>query len=103
MRIMHLTEGDSRKVIVKAVGGLTLLLGTKETVLEVAEQKSLLDLLKMLPEKLKNKLLIGDDVAPDVLVLVNGVELSCLGSPRGITVLGADIREVVLIPVIHGG
>ena len=103
MRNMHLTEGDYRKVVVKILGPLREFEERRVMEISVEPDMSLLDVLKRLPERLRERVLVNGDIAPDILVLVNNVELSCLGPPENIRVSVEDIREIVLIPVIHGG
>ena len=103
MRNMHLTEGDYRKVVVRILGPLREVEERGVMEISVESDMSLLDVLKRLPERLRERVLVNGDVAPDILVLVNNVELSCFESPENIRVGVEDIREIVLIPVIHGG
>ena len=103
MRNMHLTEGDYRKVVVKILGPLREVEERGVMEISVESDMSLLDVLKRLPERLRERVLVNGDIAPDILVLVNNVELSCFESPENIRVGVEDIREIVLIPVIHGG
>jgi len=103
MRNMHLTEGDYRKVVVRILGPLREVEERRVMEISVEPDMSLLDVLKRLPERLRERVLVNGDIAPDILVLVNNVELSCLGPPENIRVSVEDIREIVLIPVIHGG
>ena len=103
MRNMHLTEGDYRKVVVRILGPLREVEERGVMEISVESDMSLLDVLKRLPERLRERVLVNGDIAPDILVLVNNVELSCLGPPENIRVSVEDIREIVLIPVIHGG
>lgn len=103
MRNMHLTEGDYRKVVVRILGPLREVEERGVMEISVEPDMSLLDVLKRLPERLRERVLVNGDVAPDILVLVNNVELSCFESPENIRVGVEDIREIVLIPVIHGG
>jgi len=103
MRNMHLTEGDYRKVVVKILGPLREVEERGVMEISVEPDMSLLDVLKRLPERLRERVLVNGDIAPDILVLVNNVELSCFESPENIRVGVEDIREIVLIPVIHGG
>ena len=103
MRNMHLTEGDYRKVVVRILGPLREVEERGVMEISVESDMSLLDVLKRLPERLRERVLVNGDIAPDILVLVNNVELSCFESPKNIRVGVEDIREIVLIPVIHGG
>jgi len=103
MRNMHLTEGDYRKVVVRILGPLREVEERRVMEISVEPDMSLLDVLKRLPERLRERVLVNGDIAPDILVLVNNVELSCFESPENIRVGVEDIREIVLIPVIHGG
>ncbi len=103
MRNVHLTEGDYRKVVVRILGPLREVEERGVMEISVEPDMSLLDVLKRLPERLRERVLVNGDIAPDILVLVNNVELSCFESPENIRVGVEDIREIVLIPVIHGG
>jgi len=101
---MHLTEGSGKRLVrVRVVGVLERLLGGSELPIEAEGSSSLIEVLRSLPDALRSRVLNGEEIASDILVLVNGVEVSCLGSPKEITVSKANINEVVLIPVIHGG
>jgi len=90
-------------VVVKLLGPLIPLAGGSELTISIDESSSILDFFKALPNGLRERLLSEDGLAPDVIVLLNGVAASCLGSLEEITVRDLDLREVVLIPVIHGG
>ncbi len=106
MRSMRLSEGvsgDHFRVRVKVLGPLKEVLGEDIFVIEAYEGESLLDALKKLPKPLQERIFEFEDegVAPDLLVLVDGVEISCLGSPDKIRLNG--VKEIHLVPVIHGG
>ena len=103
MRNMHLTEGYCRRVVVRILGPLREVEERAVMEIDVEPGMSLIEVLKRLPERLRERVLVNGDIAPDILVLVNNVELSCLGPPENIRVGIEDIREIVLIPVIHGG
>jgi len=107
MRSMHLTEGheagSSRKVVVKLLGTLIPIAGTDELTISVDGSSSILDLFKALPEKLQERVSSKDGLASDVIILLDGVSASCIGPLDKVTVEELDVKEVVLIPVIHGG
>ena len=103
MRSMHLPEGADakQKVIVRIMGPLKELSEVSVFELEASGDESVLSILKKLPERLRRRVLEVDEISPDILVLVDGVEISCLGSPERIPVRG--VREIFLVPVVHGG
>ena len=103
MRSMHLSEGAGElRITIRLLGVLQEACGGAERLeVEIRRGESLLDLLRRLPARLRNRVLVDGGVAPDLLILVDGVELSCLGPAERVRLEGA--REVVLIPVIHGG
>ncbi len=103
MRNMHLTEGYCRRVVVRILGPLREVEERAVMEIDVEPGMSLIEVLKRLPEGLRKRVLLDGDIAPDILVLVNDVELSCLGSAEEVRVGADDIKEIVLIPVIHGG
>jgi len=108
MRNMHLTEGDckqlvKRTVLVRVLGPLEEAVEGGVLKLQVDGNTSLLELFNKFPEKLKNTVLVGREIAPDLLVVVDGVELSCLGPPEEVLIGEAGVKEIVLVPVIHGG
>ena len=103
MRSMHLSEGAGElRITIRLLGVLQEACGGVERLeVEIRRGESLLDLLRRLPARLRNRVLADGGVAPDLLILVDGVELSCLGPAERVRLEGA--REIVLIPVIHGG
>ena len=103
MRSMHLSEGAGElRITIRLLGVLQEACGGAERLeVEIRRGESLLDLLRRLPARLRNRVLADGGVAPDLLILVDGVELSCLGPAERVRLEGA--REIVLIPVIHGG
>ena len=103
MRSMHLSEGAGElRITIRLLGVLQEACGGAERLeVEIRRGESLLDLLRRLPARLRNRVLVDGGVAPDLLILVDGVELSCLGPAERVRLEGA--RELVLIPVIHGG
>jgi len=103
MRSMHLSEGSDvkQRVVIRILGPLKELSENSVFELEASGDESVLDVLRKLPEKLKGRVLEADEISPDILVLVDGVEISCLGSPEKIPVKG--VREIFLVPVVHGG
>ena len=103
MRSMHLSEGAGElRITVRLLGVLQEACGGVERLeVRIRRGERLLDLLRRLPARLRDRVLVDGEVAPDLLILVDGVELSCLGSAERVRLEGA--REIVLIPVIHGG
>ncbi len=103
MRSMHLSEGVQEKirVRVKILGPLKEVSDRDVFEFDVRRGESLLLILRMLPERLRDRVFDGDELAPDLLVLVNGVDVSCLGAIEEVNV--EEDGEIVIIPVIHGG
>jgi len=103
MRSMHLSEGSDvkQKILVRILGPLKELSEVSALELETSGDESVLDALRKLPEKLRERVLDADEVSPDILLLVDGVEVSCLGSPKKIPV--REVKEISLVPVVHGG
>lgn len=103
MRSMHLSEGVQEKirVRVKILGPLKEVSDRDVFELDVRRGESLLSILRMLPERLRDRVFDGEELAPDLLVLVNGVDVSCLGAIEEVNV--EEDGEIVVIPVIHGG
>lgn len=101
MRNMHLTEGYYKRVVVKILGPLREVEEKAVMEVDVEPDMTLIDVVKRLPRRLRERVLVDGDIAPDILVLVDNVELSCWGSADNIRV--DDVREIILIPVIHGG
>ena len=103
MRSMHLSEGVQEKirVRVKILGPLKEVSDRDVFELDVRRGESLLSILRMLPERLRDRVFDGEELAPDLLVLVNGVDVSCLGAIEEVNV--EEEGEIVVIPVIHGG
>ncbi|MEM1581797.1 MAG: MoaD/ThiS family protein [Candidatus Bathyarchaeia archaeon] len=95
------------KVKIKMMGLLKKVFGRNEVLIELnkserTELKEVILKLIEISDALRDLLLDPElkDPRPNILVLVNGREISVLGG------LEAEIRdgdEVVLIPVIHGG
>jgi len=103
MRSMHLSEGVQEKirVRVKILGPLKEVSDRDVFELDVRRGESLLSILRMLPERRWDRVFDGEELAPDLLVLVNGVDVSCLGAIEEVNV--EEDGEIVVIPVIHGG
>ena len=102
MRSMHLSEGVQEKIRVRVriLGPLKEVSDRDVFELHVRRGESLLSILRMLPERLRDRVFDGEELAPDLLVLVNGVDVSCLGAIEEVNV---EDGEIVVIPVIHGG
>jgi molybdopterin converting factor small subunit len=105
MKSMRLSEGDSGgrfMVRIKIFGPLKeVSTGADLFEVEADEDENLMDALRRLPEPLRGRIFEDDALSPELLVLVNGVEISCLGSPNEIRLKGAE--AIHLVPVIHGG
>lgn len=101
MRNVHLTEGVCVKLVVRILGPLRELEEREAVEVEVEPGADLIGALKKLPEKLRKRIIVDDCIAPDLLVLVDGVEISCFGSAENVRV--EDVREITIIPIIHGG
>jgi molybdopterin converting factor small subunit len=105
MRSMRLSEGNSGgrfRVRIKIFGPLKeASAGADLFEVEANEGESLMDALRRLPEPLRGRIFEDGVLSPELLVLVDGVEISCLGSPNEIRLKGAE--EIHLVPVIHGG
>jgi len=105
MRSMHLSEGSSGgrfRVRIRIFGPLKEISGGVDLFeFEAYEGESLMDVLRRLPDPLRGRVLEDEMLSPELLVLVDGVEVSCLGRPDEIRLRG--IREIHLVPVIHGG
>jgi molybdopterin converting factor small subunit len=105
MRSMHLSEGASGecfRVRVRIFGPLKEVSGGVDLFeVEVDEGESLVNALRRLPDPLRERIFRDHMLSPELLVLVNGVEISCLGRPDEIRLRG--VRDIHLVPVIHGG
>ena len=92
-------------LIVKLIGPLRHISGTNELALdfhhEATVRELILEITKELPvltESLIDQQL--KDPRPNVLIIVNGKEISVL---NGLETSLQDEDEVVLVPVVHGG
>ncbi|MCL7401970.1 MAG: MoaD/ThiS family protein [Thaumarchaeota archaeon] len=86
---------------IEFIGPLKKAAGVSELELKIDGEKKLLEVLKMLPESIKKRILESSGkISPDIMILVNGVEVKSLGL-ENIHVKESD--RIVLIPVIHGG
>lgn len=105
MRSMRLSEGASRgrfRVRVRIFGPLKEVSGGADLFeVEVDEDENVMDALRRLPDPLRRRIFEDDVISPELLVLVDGVEISCLGNPSEIRLKG--VKEIHLVPVIHGG
>jgi molybdopterin synthase sulfur carrier subunit len=92
-------------ITVKFIGALRHVSGAEELALEgkgdVSIRELIKELIKELPE-LKRSLIDQqlEDPRPNVLMLVNGREISVL---NGLETKLKDEDEIVLVPVVHGG
>ena len=104
MRRMHLSEGLGMggSISIRLIGLLRGLIGSDSLEIGVEGELGLLQVLNMLPERLKREVLRGvREPSPKILILVNGVEVTGFGELERIRVGAGD--EIVLIPIIHGG
>lgn len=86
---------------IEFIGPLKKAAGVSELELKIDGEKKLLEVLEMLPESVKKRILESSGkISPDIMILVNGVEVKSLGL-ENIHVKESD--RIVLIPVIHGG
>jgi molybdopterin converting factor small subunit len=86
---------------IEFIGPLKKAAGVSELELKIDGEKKLLEVLEMLPESIKKRILESSGkISPDVMILVNGVEVKSLGL-ENMHVKESD--RIVLIPVIHGG
>lgn len=87
---------------VRLIGLLRELIGSDSLEVRVEGELELLQVLNMLPEKLKKEILREfREPSPKILILVNGVEVTSFGDLEKIRVGAGD--RIVLIPIIHGG
>ena len=104
MRRMRLSEGLGMggSISIRLIGLLRGLIGSDSLEIGVEGELGLLQVLNMLPEKLKREVLRkAGEPSPKILILVNGVEVTGFGKLERIRVGAGD--EIVLIPIIHGG
>lgn len=88
-------------MIIEFIGPLKRIAGTSEIELTFDGEIRLIEILKMLPEPVKKRVLEpSGKLPPDIIILVNGVEVKSLGL-ENISVKQGD--KIVLIPIIHGG
>lgn len=86
---------------IEFIGPLKKVAGVSGLELTIDGEKKLLDVLKMLPESLKERILESSgEISPEIMVLVNGVEVKSLGL-ENMHVKESD--RIILIPIIHGG
>jgi MoaD family protein len=90
---------------IKFVGALRHLSGKTSTTLDVEEGASIRNVVDAISQQipaLKHTFTDGDlnDSRSNLLVLVNGVEISVLA---GYNTKVSDGDEVVFVPVVHGG
>lgn len=69
--------------------------------IETYENESLMDALRRLPKPLQEMIFENERLSSNLLVLIDGIEVSCLGKPNKINLKG--VKEIHLVPVIHGG
>jgi len=86
---------------IEFIGPLKKVAGVSGLELTIDGEKKLLDVLRMLPESLKERILESSgEISPEIMVLVNGVEVKSLGL-ENMHVKESD--RIILIPIIHGG
>jgi|YelNatPaOPRAMG01_1025707.scaffolds.fasta_scaffold00131_63 molybdopterin synthase sulfur carrier subunit len=91
------------KVKVRFLGFLARLYGCEETVVEIPENCTLRDLVKVIVKrktKFKNAVLNDEGFKETVLTLINQKDIGVL---NGLDSKLKDGDEVVFIPVSHGG
>jgi molybdopterin converting factor small subunit len=105
MRSMRLSEGVSKgrlRVRVRIFGPLKEVSGGMDLFeVEADEGESIMDILRRLPDPLLKRVFEDGMLSPELLVLIDGVEISCLGRPNEVRL--KEVREIHLVPVIHGG
>jgi len=90
-----------KRVKVRLIGTLLEEAGRSELYLELEDEVEVVKALEMLPRRLKERILRDGRLAPDILVLVDGIEVSSFGALESLVLRGGE--EIVLIPTIHGG
>jgi molybdopterin converting factor small subunit len=86
---------------IEFIGPLKKVAGVSELELTIDREKKLLEIFEMLPESVKKRILESSGkISPEIMILVNGVEVKSLGL-ENMHVKESD--RIVLIPVIHGG
>ena len=94
--------GDEGVLEVELLGPLRAEAGGSPSLrLRVRGRAKLLEVLEMLPPRVRERVLRDGGVAPGILILVNGVEVTVLGGVEEVSVEERD--RVTLIPIIHGG
>lgn len=88
-------------MIIEFVGPLKNIAATDRLELKIDGEIKLMEILEMLPEHVKKRVLKPTgEISPDVIILVNGLEIKSLGL-ENFFIKSSD--KIVLIPVIHGG
>ncbi len=86
---------------IELVGPLKKTVGLNELRLKINEKIKLNEALNMLPEQIKKRILDPHgNILPEIIVLLNGVEVKSLGLENTYV---KDDDEITLIPIIHGG
>jgi len=86
---------------IEFIGPLKRVAGISELELTIDREKKLLDVLKMLPESVKERILESSGkISPEIIVLVNDLEVRSLGLEN---MYVKENDRIVLIPIIHGG
>lgn len=86
---------------IELVGPLKKTAGLNELRLKINEKTRLSEALNMLPEQIKKRILDPrGNILPEIIVLVNGVEVKSLGLENTYV---KDEDEITIIPIIHGG
>ncbi len=86
---------------IELVGPLKKTAGLNELRLKINGKAKLNEALNMLPEQIKKRILDSKgNISPEIIVLVNGVEVKSLGLENTYV---KDEDEITIIPIIHGG
>ncbi|MHC1628439.1 MAG: MoaD/ThiS family protein [Candidatus Nezhaarchaeales archaeon] len=93
------------KVKVNFMAVLKTLANTSSLEIEVPENSNIKDIIYMACKGNKNLLERvfepnKENVKADIIVMVDGVDVNVIG---GINAIASNIREITLIPSVHGG
>lgn len=87
-------------ITIKFVGSFRGLAGKSKISMELDDDTTLREATRRITEKLPKLEQVLADSKPNMLVLVNGKEISVL---KGLDTLLGNGDEVIFIPVLHGG
>ncbi|MEM3741853.1 MAG: MoaD/ThiS family protein [Nitrososphaerota archaeon] len=88
-------------MIIEFIGPLKKIAGAGRLELTIDREMKLIEILKILPEPIRKRVLESSGkLSPDIIFLVNDVEVKSLGL-ENIPVKPSD--KIVMIPIIHGG